>query len=88
MTGHTVHIAAKSLIFPLPVPGSKPNPAPVPWDKAHPYRGLGFRSVDAVSAPAAYKHSPTVESTATRGVSVVSLMAIRALTNGSWETEH
>jgi 3',5'-cyclic AMP phosphodiesterase CpdA len=55
MTGHIAHHSAKSLVFPLPAPGSKPKPGPVPWDKAHPYRGLGFRSIGAEAAPADYQ---------------------------------
>ena len=47
MTGHIAHHAAKSLIFPLPAPGSQPKRAPVPWDAAAPYSGLGFREVEA-----------------------------------------
>ena len=47
MTGHIPHHAAKSLIFPLPTPGSQPKRAPLPWDAAHPYKGLGYRSVEA-----------------------------------------
>src|SRR5689334_9877831 len=47
MTGHIAHHAAKSLIFPLPAPGSAPKRAPLPWDAAAPYRGLGFRDVEA-----------------------------------------
>jgi hypothetical protein len=47
MTGHIAHHSAKSLIFPLPVAGSQPKRAPVPWDPAQPYRGLGFREVEA-----------------------------------------
>ena len=47
MTGHIAHHSAKSLIFPLPAPGSQPKRAPVPWDPAQPYRGLGFREVEA-----------------------------------------
>jgi hypothetical protein len=48
MTGQIAHHAAQSLIFPLPPPGSQPKRAPVPWDPAHPGRGLGFR--DAADA--------------------------------------
>jgi len=55
MTGHIAHHSAKSLIYPLPAPGSQPKRAPVPWDPAHPYRGLGFREVDAEKANAEYK---------------------------------
>ena len=47
MTGQIAHHAAQSLIFPLPPPGSQPKRAPVPWDPAHPGRGLGFRDADA-----------------------------------------
>jgi 3',5'-cyclic AMP phosphodiesterase CpdA len=46
MTGNIGHHAARSLIFPLPAPGSAPKRAPVPWDPAAPYRGLGLREVD------------------------------------------
>ena len=45
MTGHIAHHAAKSLIFPLPAPGSQPKREPVRWDPAMPFRGLGFRDV-------------------------------------------
>ena len=47
MTGHIAHHSAKSLMFPLPPPGSQPKRTPVPWDDAHPYSGLGFREVEA-----------------------------------------
>ena len=47
MTGHIAHHAAKSLIFPLPAPGSQPKRVPVPWNAAAPYKGLGFREVEA-----------------------------------------
>ncbi len=46
MTEHIAHHSAKSLIFPLPAPGSVPKKAPIPWDAQHPFRGLGFRSVE------------------------------------------
>ena len=46
-TGHIAHHAAKGLMFALPAPGSQPNRTPVPWDPAHPYKGLGFRTVEA-----------------------------------------
>lgn len=55
MTGHIAHYSAKSLIFPLPAPGSQPKRAPVPWDAAHPYRGLGYRSVEAEVQKAQYR---------------------------------
>jgi Icc-related predicted phosphoesterase len=55
MTGHIAHHAAKGLMFPLPAPGSQPNRTPLPWDPAHPYKGLGFRSVDADVDEAKYE---------------------------------
>ncbi len=45
VTGHIPHHSATSLIFPLPAPGSVPKRAPIPWDPAHPYQGLGFRQL-------------------------------------------
>ena len=47
LTGHIPHHAAKSLMFPLPAPGSQPKRAPIPWDQAAPYKGLGYRGVEA-----------------------------------------
>jgi len=54
MTGHIAHHAAKGLMFPLPAPGSAPKRAPVPWDPAEPYKGLGYRSVEARAEKAEY----------------------------------
>ena len=55
MTGHIAHHSAKSLMFPLPAPGSQPKRLPVPWDAAHPYRDLGYREVEAELAQHDYK---------------------------------
>jgi hypothetical protein len=55
MTGHIAHHSAKSLIFPLPAPGSQPDRTPLPWDPAQPNRGLGFREVEAEPDVAQYK---------------------------------
>ena len=52
MTRHIPHHAAKGLMFALPAPHSVPKKAPIPWDAANPYRGLGFRTVQA-KAPSA-----------------------------------
>ena len=60
VTGRTAHHAARSLIFPLPAPGSAPKRAPVAWDPNHPKRGLGFRHVGSRRAELAM-----VERTAT-----------------------
>ena len=54
-TGHIAHHAAQSLIFPLPVAGSVPKRAPLPWDAEQPYKGIGFRSVEADVKDAYYK---------------------------------
>jgi Calcineurin-like phosphoesterase len=55
MTGHIAHHSAKSLIFPLPAPGSQDKRTPLPWDAGAPYKGLGFREVQAEQAGAAFK---------------------------------
>lgn len=46
-TGHIAHHSAKSLVFPLPAPGSQAKRTPLPWDPAVPNKGLGFREVEA-----------------------------------------
>ncbi len=50
LTGHIAHHAATSLMFPLPAPASQPARNPVPWDPAMPYRGLGYRDIEAEGA--------------------------------------
>jgi 3',5'-cyclic AMP phosphodiesterase CpdA len=55
LTGHIAHHAAKSLMFPLPAPGSVPKRAPVPWDPSAPYKGLGFRDVEAEARKGRYE---------------------------------
>lgn len=50
MTGHIAHHSAKSLIFPLPAPGSQDKRTPLPWDASTPYKGLGFREIEAEHA--------------------------------------
>ena len=47
ITGHIPHHAAKGLMFPLPAPGSVPKRAPIPWNLSAPYKGLGYRGVQA-----------------------------------------
>ena len=49
MTGHIAHHSAKSLMFPLPAPGSVPKRQPIPWDPEHPARGLGYREVEVAA---------------------------------------
>jgi len=50
MTGHIAHHAAKSLIFPLPAPGSQPRRTPLAWNPQAPYSGLGFREIEIKAA--------------------------------------
>lgn len=47
MTGSIAHHAAESLIFAFPAAGSQPKRTPVPWDPAHPFKGLGFNAAQA-----------------------------------------
>jgi 3',5'-cyclic AMP phosphodiesterase CpdA len=54
MTGHIAHHSAKSLIFALPVAASQPKRLPIPWDASTPYKGLGFREIEAERAPVKY----------------------------------
>jgi hypothetical protein len=54
MTRHIAHHSARSLMFPLPAPGSMPKRVPLPWDPAMPYKGLGFRSIDARATESRY----------------------------------
>jgi len=46
MTGHIPHHAARSLIFPLPAPGSQEQRTPLPWNPDAPLQGLGVREVE------------------------------------------
>ncbi len=54
-TGNIAHHSAKGLMFALPVAGSQPKRLPVPWDASAPYKGLGYREVDAETRPVAYE---------------------------------
>jgi 3',5'-cyclic AMP phosphodiesterase CpdA len=47
MVGHIPLHAAKGMMYPLPAPGSQPKRAPVPWTPAEPYKGLGYRGIEA-----------------------------------------
>lgn len=60
MTQHIAHHAAKSLIFPLPAPGSQDKRTPLPWDPAQPFRGLGWREVEAGHSELEIKEFPVV----------------------------
>ncbi|MET0791666.1 MAG: metallophosphoesterase [Polyangiaceae bacterium] len=49
-TGRISHRAARSLVFPLPAPGSVPKKAPLPWDPQSADHGLGYREVDRAAS--------------------------------------
>ncbi len=51
-TGRIAHHSARSLVFPLPAPGSVPKRAPLPWDATAADHGLGYRAVDLVRGAA------------------------------------
>jgi len=53
-TGHIMHHAAKSLIFPLPAPGSQELRTPLPWNPATPFAGLGVREVNVSNRESNY----------------------------------
>ncbi|MCL2450210.1 MAG: metallophosphoesterase [Polyangiaceae bacterium] len=44
-TGAIAHHSSRSLVFPLPAPGSVPKKAPLPWDPSSPDHGLGWRQI-------------------------------------------
>lgn len=44
-TGKIAHYWARSLMSPLPAPGSVPKTAPLPWDANSSDHGLGWRSI-------------------------------------------
>ena len=46
-TGHTVHYAARSLIFAFPDPATAGDKKPLPFDKTQPFKNLGIRRVEA-----------------------------------------
>jgi len=51
-TGRVAHHSARSLVFPLPAPGSVPKKGPLPWDPSSPDHGLGWRAVAMQGASA------------------------------------
>jgi len=53
-TGAIEHHAAKGLMFALPAPGSQLKRTPVAWDPQAPYKGLGFREIEAEARPVKY----------------------------------
>ena len=53
-TGAIEHHAAKGLMFALPAPGSQLKRTPVAWDPQVPYKGLGYREIEAEPREAKY----------------------------------
>jgi 3',5'-cyclic AMP phosphodiesterase CpdA len=64
--------AARGLMYPLPAPGSVPKKAPVAWDPAFPYAGLGYRQVSVQSTSPDYQ---VVDYAADQTVPVVAITA-------------
>jgi len=58
MTAHIAHHSARSLMFPLPAPGTADKPLPLPWDESAPYRGLGWRGIEMEHGQAAITEYP------------------------------
>lgn len=54
-TGHIAHHSSMSLMLPLPAPGSVAKKKPIAWDPAHPYKGMGFRNVEAYPGNGTYE---------------------------------
>lgn len=55
MTGHIAHHAALAVMFPLSPVGTAPQKTQVPWDTAQPFKGLGWRAIDASNGGSAPK---------------------------------
>ena len=51
-TGHIEHHAARSLMFPLAPLGTVEKKTQVPWNAATPYKGLGYRDIEASASVA------------------------------------
>ncbi len=58
VTGKVSHHSARSLIFPLPAPGSVPKKAPLAWDPASKDHGIGHRAVMIEKARARVEEKP------------------------------
>jgi 3',5'-cyclic AMP phosphodiesterase CpdA len=58
VTGKIAHHSARSLMFPLPAPGSVPKKGPLPWDASSPDHGLGWRAVAMRGASAQITEVP------------------------------
>jgi hypothetical protein len=66
--GGVTHHAARSLVFPLPAPGSVPKKAPLAWDPENHDHGLGYRSIEeAAGGPALTELAVTLRITPDTG---------------------
>ena len=54
-TGHIQHHASMAVMFPLSPLGTMVNKTQLPWDAAQPYKGLGWRSVQATAGGGAQR---------------------------------
>ena len=61
--GNVTHHSARSLVFPLPAPGSVPKKAPLAWDPQSVDHGLGWRQI---AAPSSAATPPTISEIAVR----------------------
>ena len=61
-TGSITHRAARSLVFPLPAPGSVAKKAPLAWDPQSPDHGLGYREVKLAAAGLEVEEHPFAKS--------------------------
>jgi hypothetical protein len=57
-TGAIDHHAARSLVFPLPAPGSQPKRAALPWNASSPDHGLGFRRIEGKGEVVTFSEVP------------------------------
>jgi 3',5'-cyclic AMP phosphodiesterase CpdA len=58
VTGRVHHHSARSLIFPLPPPGSAPQRVPLPWDPKSADHGLGYRRVSLAGGGVGIEERP------------------------------
>ena len=59
-TKHTLHLATRSLVFPLPAPMSVEKKAPLPWSVEALDHGLGYRGIAIEGAQATWLDRPLV----------------------------
>jgi hypothetical protein len=57
-TGAITHHAARSLIFPLPAPGSVPKKAPLLWEASASDHGIGYRTIQEAAGSASPAEHP------------------------------